>query len=202
MIDQSDETQEIQHEVLRIFQEIDGSYNPSIKAIIFEDNPTCFGFFGDNKVKCGLLTVTGQPVSMIGALSVFQNLLTNKYQDYQNANKTSLSTLLTAAYINIQTFLPNFVVIAAEAQMIAGIIDEELTRKIDDTSNQRLLVAIFFSICLVVVSILAWYHILKQICEVFNHFKKILQILPPGIVLSSYLLKKFLNETSNHPLNF
>jgi len=201
MSDGAIEAKKIQNQVLNIFQEVDGNYNPAVKDIIFKDNPSCDGFVADNQAKCKLLVNTGQPVNMIAALSVFQGLLTNKKQDFLNADKTSLATLLTAAYINIQSLLPNFVIIASEAQMIGNIIDETLTRKIEQTRKDRLAVVVVFSVCLLVVSILAWFHILKRIRGVFNHFKKVLQILPPGLVLSSYLLKKFLNQTTSQPIS-
>ena len=197
MIDGAAETKTLQNEVIYKFQDINGEYNPEVKSIIFDDDPSCSRITGDNYAKCVLLVNTGQPINMISALSVLQNILTNKYQDYENADKSTMTALLTVAYQNIATLLPNFIVIVYEAQYIANIIDEVLIGQIEDIKRNRSWVLGVFSVGLVFVSVLIWFHILKRIREVYNDFKKVLQIFPPGLVLSSYLLKKFLKRTSD-----
>jgi len=197
MIDGAAETKALQNEVISQFQDGKGNYNPEVKEILFVDDPSCSRFTGDNHAKCLLLVNSGQLVNMISALSVFQGILENKYLDFEKADKSTQGKLIAAAYVNIEALLPNFVLIAYEAQFIADIIDGVLTEKIEGTRRNRSWVLGVFSFGLMVVSIFIWFHILKRIREVYNDFKKVLQIFPPGLVLSSYLLKKFLKQTSN-----
>ncbi len=69
--------------------------------------------------------------------------------------------------------------------------------KIEEMQDLKLKIIVIFSIGLFVVSIIIWVFILKVIREAHNDFKKVLQIFPPKMVLSSYLLKKFLQQTSD-----
>jgi len=199
IFDSAAEIKKIQNEVIYKFKEIDGDYNPAVKAIIFENDPSCYGATDNNKVNCGYLVVAGQPTNMLSTLSVFQSILANKYQDYLMVqNSTNSSIITAAAYRNIETFLPSFVVLAYETQLIADIIDQKLAETIQETKDHRLFILVIFCLGLLLVSLIIWFFIFKQIREVYNDFKKVLQIFPPGLVLSSYLLKKFLVATSNH----
>jgi len=198
----SKEVTAIQSEIPGMFLDVDGNYIPDVKTIIYDNDPTCSTMPSDALSYCQALVNTGQPVNMIAAVAVYQGYLSTKTSDYENADKSTSATILASAYKNIQTFLPNFYLIATEAQMIADVVDVNLTSKISETENNRTIIIVIFSIALVIVSTLIWFHILQVIREVYNDFKKVLQIFPPSLVLSSYLLKKFLKRTSNEPLLF
>jgi len=191
----------IQNEIFSRFLEVDGEYNPKVKSIIFDNDKTCSWFKGDNVVKCKTLTAVGQPVSLASCLTVFQATLASKYQDYMNVNKTSSKAIVAAAYINIGKLLPNFAIAGRQAQLIAEVMNKSLKDKINEDLNKRTLVMVLFCAGLVVSGVFIWFRILKRIREVYNDFKKVLQIFPPGLILSSYLLKKFLIKTSKTPFN-
>jgi len=190
--------QAIQSEMSTRFLEIDKTYNPAVKKILFDNNPNCEGFLPDNILYCRLLLAKGQPVNMIVANSAYISLLRGKYQDYENANKTTIATVMSAVYNNLQTILPNFALIAHEAKTISDIMDDSLDQKINSNKNARSTIIIVFSTILTIVSILIWIDILRVIRNVYNDFKKVLQIFPPNLVLSSYLLKKFLRKTARN----
>ena len=202
LYDAAEDTKYIQAEIPVRFLEVDQTYNPEVKRILYENNPDCNGFASDTLINCQTLIGLGQPVNMLVANSAYEVVLSNKYQDYINCNKTTMAQILTAAYLNIQTLLPNFAVIAYEAQNIADIMDKSMTEKISETKELRLVILVIFSASLLSVSILIWFHILKVIREVHNDFKKVLQVFPSNLVLSSYLLKKFLRQSSNQQYLF
>jgi len=198
LVDGAKETRAIQGEIFTKFQEVDGSYNPKIKSVLFENNPTCAGFAANNLIQCRNFVKIGQPNHLQSTITVFESLISSKIQSYLDIrNSTLLPQIIDTAFINFGTLLPSFVVISAESQIIASVVDETLSDKILETRDCRLLIFIMFSLTMPVAGLLIWFHILKNIREVYNDFKKVLQIFPPGLILSSYLLKKFLLATSN-----
>ena len=197
LYDSYDEVRQIQSEIATKFVEVDGTYNPDVKNILFEDNPECTGFTSDTILYCTTLLGLGQPVNMLIAIASYQTILENKYRDYSDADKTSLTTILTAAYLNVQSFLSNFCVLAHEAQLISEIMDKSMMEKITQNRHRRMLIMSVFSVSLVIVSVFFWVKVLKVIREVENDFKKVLQIFPANLVLSSYLIKRFLMNASN-----
>jgi len=199
LIDGTTEAKTLQNQVLSDFKDVDGNYNPRVKAILFDDDQSCSNFVGDNLVKCNALVKIGQPTNMLAAMAAFQQVASSKIKDYYTYYKTS--NLLSSAYINIGIFLPNFVIIASEAQIIANITNEVLEDKIEKTLEQRNMITALFCVLLLIIGVVIWFRILRKIREVYNDFKKVLQIFPPGLTLSSYLLKKFLIQTSKSSLH-
>jgi len=197
LYDAAQDTKRFQNEIPIKFLEVDRTYNPEVKRILFDNNPECVGFSADSVVNCRTLVDLGQPVNMLVANSAYEVVLSTKYEDYLNANKSTNETILAAAFINIQRLLPNFAVIAYEAQIIAEIMDKSITEKILESKNERLVIMVIFSASLIIMSMLIWVHILRVIREVHNDFKKVLQIFPSNLVLSSHLLKRFLLQTTH-----
>jgi len=200
MYDATKQLQTIQTEIPSRFLEIDGTYNSQVKSIVFDNNPDCIGFTADIIIHCTFLLSKGQPVNMLVANTALLSSLNSKYASYLASTKTSMGQLLGLASKNVDIMLSNFMTIAYEAQTIADIMDESLTQKISDNRDTRNDIMIIFTIGLVLVSIIIWIDILRVIRNVYNDFKKVLQIVPPNLVLSSYLLKKFLRKTSNQLL--
>jgi len=193
-----EEIKEIQSKIPQKFLEVDGTYNPQVQSILFEKNPQCKGFISTWFVYCSFLANLGQPVQMMTSLSAYHEGTKIVYQDYLNANKSSTETLVQAGGKHSQPMLANFGVLSQEAQMIVKIIDTSLGNKITEMQNTKNIIITVFSISLFAVSLLIWFSILKVIREVHNDFKKVLGLFPSELVLSSYLLNKFLQETSSH----
>jgi len=194
--------EKIQAEIPSRLVETDKSYNPDVKEILYNNNPSCEGFPPDNIYHCQNVVSKGQPVNLMVLLSAFQDWMKIKYQDYLAVPKTNMSVILVAANKNLDTVLSTFITIAYEAQMISDIMNETLDEKISENKHARTTIIIIFSISLVVISVIIWIDILRVIRDVYNDFKKVLQILPPNLVLSSYLLKKFLQTTTSSQLLF
>ena len=192
-------TKKIQSEIPQKFLEVDGTYNPAVQNIIYVDDPECKGWSPDFLLYCKTLVSQGQPVNMIVAMAAFQKTIAIKIQDYINANKSTLAQVLAAETITA-TPLPNFIAIAEEAHRIANIMDGSMTHKINEIQDEKETIIVVFSMGLLVVGVLIWFYILRVIREVYNDFKKVLQTLPVNLVLSSYLLKRFLQQSSGNAL--
>jgi len=191
--------QQIQTDAPNKFLEVDGTYNPIVYGILFKSDPKCLRFSPTFVVHCTTLLSRGQPTNMMVVLAGLENLMKNKLQAYKQGNKTTMAELVNAD-ASALTPLSNGIALAEEAHDIANVMDVSMTEKIEEMQKTKTTIIIVFSIALVVVSLMIWFYIFKVIKEVYNDFKNVLQVFPPNLVLSSYLLKKFLQRTSSGPL--
>jgi len=196
LIEKSKLIKQIKSEIHDKFLEVDGTYNPEVQKIIFQDNPSCAGFNASFVHYCKLAVSYGQPVNMMVTISNLQNLLGLFLNDYLTMNKSNTTEVMLAS-LKRETPLTYAIILCEEAHRIADIMDKSMMEKISEMKNTKILIIIVFSIGLLVVSALIWLYILKVIREVNNDFKKVLQCLPSNLVLSSYLLKRFLQDSSN-----
>ena len=187
---------EIQSDIPQKFLEVDGTYNPEVKKIIFNDNPTCEGFSETFIHYCYVQVAAGRSTDMMVTLSYYQTLMNQKVNDYVNVDKSSLSKIIAVALASDASLTPA-VVLAEEAHRIANIMDQSMTERITKMQNLKIGIIVTFVLGLFVVSVLIWIYILQVIRNVHNDFKRVLQVFPPNLVLSSYLLKRFLQRTSS-----
>jgi len=193
---QAIEIRDLQERILNAFQEEDGSYNSNIKAILLT-NTQCQGLTGTSYYYCDLMgTQKGQRTTLIASMGLFENLVNNKIRDFTNSNKSSTQVLVNQANLYQDIYLPTFIIVSAQAQLIADIIDNGLTENISDAYDQRVSFLVIFSISMLVMSFLIYLNILSKLRETDNNYKKVLQVFPSTLILSSYLLKKFLKKTS------
>jgi len=184
---------------LNKFQELDGSYDPEIRAIIYE-NKGCYTLTEAELYFCQFLRGMGQPTNLAVAAAGFQVIYASKLADWEAADKNSALSILQKTYKDINNFVASFDVVAAEAKLIAEIVDKNLMKSVSDANRQRMVFLIIFALSMSCVSVLIWFHILARLKEVHNDFKKVLQVFPPKMGLSSFLLKLFLKDTSSEPL--
>ena len=129
-------------------------------------------------------------------IHIKDSLRTRDIRHNNNNNKSSLAGLVVVALKKAQYLLPSQGIIGAEAQLLNQIIDTNLTKSILTANNQRGFILYIFSISLIVVCLLIWFQVLLRLNEGDNDFKKVLQVLPPNLILSSSMLKLFLKQTS------
>jgi len=190
------ETERIQSIIYKEFQLEDGDYDPEVKAILFEEVP-CTRFTAAPYDSCKSLITLGQSTKMISALTLYQNWMQTKLLAYASVDKSAIGNLIGAALVNLSYLLGAFSVAAAEAQLVNEVINKSLEKSVDDLYDLGTNILIVFTLTLVAVSALIWFQILTKVKEVNNDFKKVLAVFPPNIILSSFLLKSFLNKTSN-----
>ena len=88
--------------------------------------------------------------------------------------------------------------IAAQAQYMVTIINSNITQSISEANYQRNLIFTVSLVGLIVVSLLVWFQILSKLREIHNNLKKVLQMLPLRLILSSTMLKIYLKKTSRN----
>ena len=187
---------EIQANMYKEFQLEDGSFDPDVKAILFEE-VDCSHFITASHDNCISLQSLGLPNKMVSLITLYKNMLDFKLAQYNALDKSSLSTMISAALVKLSYLLAPYRVSATEAQIISEIISDKLAESVDDLYNLGTTILIIFSLTLAAVSGLIWVQILTKVKEVNNDFKKVLAVFPANIILSSFLLKSFLNKTSN-----
>jgi len=182
-------------QVLTGFSNIDGTYDPLLKKIVF-DGEDCSVYGGFNTNYCIFLNSHGILTNIASLMSFFENLIESQLNIYENMNKNSLLDLTVALYLRGSIISSAASLLAFEAQRLNGIIDQQLTELIDDANRKQNRIIIVFVATILAVSFLIWIQILSKLKELNNDFKNVLQVLPPKLVLSSFLLKQFLNKIS------
>jgi len=191
----------LQSQLVPMFMEKDQSYNPEIKSILLENGQCGRHTESSPKTMCGLLERRSQPTSLVSAMASFEKLVGEKRRAYLDCNKVTKIATILCSQGNPEIYLPTYVHICGQAQLLAGIIDHTLTESISDAEVNRILFLAFFSVSLLCVSLLIWFHILSKLREVDNNFKKVLLTFPSNLILSSFLLKMFLKKSSKEFLN-
>ena len=192
------ELKTIRDEITEIFEEQDGTYDPQVKAMLF-DKIDC-SIFSSNSydyVYCMVLTKNQKQTNIITALAAYENSLYQGLQIYQHSNKSSIIALLKETYMNSLDLYPNFGVLRANCKVLGKILDAKLTAQITNVQHQRVIILLVFVVTIVLVGLLIWHRIFCRLREVNNDFKKVLQVLPSNLIQSSFLLKSFLRKTSS-----
>jgi len=185
----------MRNQMAEILREEDGSYDPVVENLAFQEkNCDPYGFVPPNLNYCIVATNKGQMANLNYLLSLGLSLGQEKLNEWETCNKTSITTLLNCSYNNVDNLLPPFALGAIEAQTIGDVINVNLERSISDAHTQRNVFLIVFSVCLAIASLLIWLQVLRKVRDLQNGFKKVLQLFPPRLVFSSFLLKKFLGQ--------
>jgi len=188
----------IQETLFTEFQLKNKEYDPDVRAILF-DEMDCNRFAVSAYENCVSLKSLNLPTNMASTVTLFKNMLDTKLAQFLAVNRSSPAAMISAALSQLSFILGPYRVTSAEAELISDIMSEKLTYSVNDIYHLGTTILIIFSLTLVIVSVLIWFKILTKVKKVNDNFKKVLAVLPPNIILSSFLLKTFLNKTSNIP---
>ena len=199
---QAVEIKNILEQIPTVFQEEDQSIDSEIQNILFYDT-SCKGLTESALYYCGLLSNTfKQRTTLVSCLGLLETSVNTKIRKFVNfEDKSNMTALISLANSDLELYLPSFIIVAAQSQLIANILDKALSKYISEAYDQRLLFLIFFSVCMLLVSFMIWSHILSKLREIDNDFKELLQVFPSTLILSSFLLKMFLKKTSREIIN-
>ena len=186
---------------IEIFKNEDGTFDSDIQSVLFNDND-CSKYGPPYDSYCFFLESLGQSTSFLSVLAFYKPILADKVTAYENLDKSSAANLIPALLININILLPCQGYLAATAQNLANMIDAKLTQTISVTGRQRDLTLWFFAAGLVFLSILIWFGVLVKLREDSKGFKNVIQVLPPNVVCSSPLLRKFVKMTTTTDLRY
>jgi len=188
----------LRSQILTDFEEFDGTYKPILKTIVF-DGEECSVYPGFNENYCLFLNNNGILTNLVSLLAFFESFMTSQLKLFENLSAPSEGDLIVGLYSRAGEMAPATSLLAFIALKINNIVSREMTEYIADTGQKQASIVKVFLVTLIIMSLLIWIKILSKIKEANNDFKKVLQIFPPKLILSSFLLKKFLDKYSkNH----
>jgi len=188
---------DLMDEVLTGFQEYDGSYDATIKKIVFEGE-SCSAYESLPGSYCVILQNEGILTNLVALLTFYESFMTSQLDIYENLEAPSSAELIVGLYTRALDMTASTSLLSYIAQRLNGIIDEKLAKSIADTTSKQRLGMAIFTITLVIISLLIWIQILSKIKETNNNFKKVLQVFPTKLIASSFLLKNFIGQFSQN----
>ena len=130
-------------------------------------------------------------------INLYKNQLDSKLAQYDAVDKTNTAKVLAVAVSGLTPMLSGYRVSGSQVLLLSDLISTKLAKSVDDIHSLGTTILVIFSVTLLIASILIWLQILIKVKRVNDDFKKVLAVLPPNIILSSFLLKSFLNKTSS-----
>lgn len=197
MIDSIEEVIEVKSKVASQLMEQDGTYDPTIEAILFDDGCP----FLTNSTYCPTYQQKEQKVSLLTLLSDLETLLVSKKDGFINLADKSFFNLFMLEFSDFDTLFATFITITDECVVIADKLDDIFERELVNMKTSRNIIFGVSLGILVIMGILVWIFLLRNVKEVNNDIKKVLQTLPAEFVLSSFILKTFLMNTSRGALD-
>jgi len=188
--------QKIQSQLLKVFSQDEEFYNPEVKTVLYEEGH-CDQLTIDSSVKyCQTMATKGLLTAIAPSLAKFEELMQAKLAAYESVKMTTQENIYATALINIDQSIMTSTVLSSKAQLITSILSESLSAQINSFYEQRTLIIMLFLLSLSAAGFLFWFQILVKIREVNNDFKRVLLIFPADFVLSSFLLKSFIKDTT------
>ena len=149
---------------------------------------------------CKVLSIKGIQSAFLQLITAFENFIVDRYNAFLVSDRTTAS-LKEIEVTGYDTLISLKRILTMEIAIISSTVSKTLEDYIKNGNNQRNLVFVVCSICLLILLCLVWVYILKRLSEADNQFKKVLRMLPGDLVFSSFLLKSFLMKTSHGLLN-
>jgi len=189
------ELKNLQNQIIKGLMELNNTYDPQIQTLLFEGRP-CSSYTSFYFTYCNTLNNQGTKTNIFNLIAYYAGAVEDRLNKYDYVNLTTMTSIMTAFYQGINPFSVTSSFLSYQAQQINLIVSDNLTNSILSAKNIQNTILTIFGVLLTIVSLLIWIRILKTIKEVRNDFKRVLQVLPPKLVLSSFLLKQFLVKAS------
>ena len=184
----------LQTEVTNIIVKSDLVNNPQIQQILYEDG--CSLYEDSILQYCTVLYKKGIKPSLIQLLALLESYVVQRKNSFFDGDR-SAAALKAIQLQNYDTLVAIKRVLSGGSTTIASIIDSDFEDHLVSYRSRRNMFFAILSVVLLVVFLLVWFTVLRQLKEVHNQFKKVLQTLPSNLILSSFLLKTFLMKSSH-----
>jgi len=192
---------ELPTQLREIFDEVSETQESNIYDILYKNN-NCENLSGIYNYYCLLLVQTGMRTDVFSALSYFEQIVIERANLYQSQNFSNMTIgdFVHLSNRNAGNMLQAFEVTVGNSELLVDIVSAKLKQNTDEAQENRSKFLIGFLASLVIVSFLFWFQILKKLGEVNNNFKKVLQVFPSDLILANFVLKTFLQNTSQDGL--
>jgi len=188
----------LRDQLLTLFIDEELLKNSHVQKILFGDG--CYLLDSSEWIYCNALvskSIKGNLAQMMGK---FEAYLTERFLKYENSDKSAAD--LKAIRINdIDVLFTLKRTMSNECILLLDLVDnafEDRLKKFDKDKN------VGFSVSLVTFFLMIgviWVLILHPVKEQDNRFKNVLKAFPPKVIISNFVLKKFMLETSPSALS-
>jgi len=186
---------QMKQKVFQIVNEIpERDLASQITTLFFDDSCTLLDSTMD--LYCQILKSKGQKTGVIYMIDALEFILESLLQVYENSVDKSAELLKQLGESNIELVTSLFLVADAASGKAAGLVNESFENRGKDVAFQTLLMLIISIIVIGIVGVLFWKLLLEELRDGVVRFKNVLKVLPPELVLSSFILKTFLVKTS------
>jgi len=183
-----------------IYREKDGEYDPRILNLLYKDGCSSLGV--DFVFVCSLLGQygAGNSPGLIYLIDILEGTLEGMYEKYVLSNKTEveLIAIQSADHTKLTAVAE---VLGGQATQISQILLASFEQELDSVQHKRNIVMVVFALLAFVIGLTVGIFVLKRVREAENKFKNVLKLFPANLVLSSFLLKNFLVDTSEGALD-
>jgi len=167
---------------------------PSVKTMLLDDPCGMIGL-PEAGFYCQILSNMGVEKGLVYLLGDYEEYLIDILNDYEISDKSDSAR--TAILKNLYNMLPPFIfVLVNGALSLSDMIDGQLEKQLEASKENRSLFLVGCFTIIIGTGCLTWIFILRKLKESVSQFKNALKVLPADIILSSFILKNFLNKTS------
>jgi len=183
-----------------VYKDSDGTTNPKIREILYTNGCNSIPGYANNGF-CGYIESQGVQTGLIYLLDKMELMVSNIQQRYELSDK-SKEALVAIQRTDYTLFTFIELLLAGQCSTISELLNADFEDETSASLSRRNAVLIVFAVLMILLCILIWVYVLKKIKEADNQFKIVLKSFPAGLVLSSFILKRFLIETSTGAMDF
>ena len=144
---------------------------------------------------CQTLSKSGTSSGLLYLMNALQDLLIDKQNRYIASNKT-IEALNEIQGDDLDLLISLFQLLASECDISSASLNKEFSQLLESAQSNRNWIFEAFTVLLVTQAFLFWITVLSRLKKVNQQFKNVLQVFPSRLVLSNFLLKIFLVNTS------
>jgi len=182
-----------------IFQNDDGNYDTELEDILYNDG--CLPIISTQAQFCGILASKGMSRGVIYLLTSYGDVIGNRVERYESSDKSAQAKRDIEA-LDVELLVAISLVLSDQCTYITNYLNAKTLENLETSSKHKNIAIAVSSFAVFALAIIFWFYIFKALREAYNKFKNVLRIIPPDLVLSSFLLKNFLIKTSNGALDF
>ncbi len=133
-------------------------------------------------------------------IDILEGTLEGMYEKYLLSNKTEeeLIAIQSADHTKLTAVAE---VMGGQTTLISEILLASFEEELESVQHKRDIVTIVFALMAFIIGLTVGIFVLKRVREAENKFKNVLKLFPANLVLSSFLLKNFLVDTSEGALD-
>ena len=189
----------LRDQLLTLFIDEELLEDQKVQKILFGDG--CYLLDEAEWIYCNALVSKSIKGNLVQMMAKFEAYLTERYLKYQKSDKSAAS--LKAIRTNdIDVLFTLKRTMSNECILLLSLVDNAFEDRLKRFDRDK---DVGFSVSLVTFSLMIgviWLLVLYPVKEQDNRFKNVLKAFPPKVIISNFVLKKFILETSPNAFSF